>query len=191
LLVADITLASDLFEAGAIDDCDFAAAVADYYTPDGKLIYAGRAGTGMPERELERLWRRLTRLAVDTMPLDAPPPRGGRFGSPLVLSRVHWVRPEMVVEVSYVEWTDDGLLRHVVYLGEREDKLARDVVRSLPYCPGAPHGVFYDPGSTSLTANTPFPALSISSFLNASVATGWHSRSSEITIGGNRYPSNR
>jgi DNA ligase D-like protein (predicted ligase) len=102
-----------------------------YYTPDGKLIYAGRAGTGMPERELERLWRRLGPLAADTMPLDAPP-RGGRFGSPLVLSRVHWVRPEMVVEVSYVEWTDDGLLRHVVYLGEREDKLARDVVRSLP-----------------------------------------------------------
>ena len=55
------------------------------------------------------------------MPLSEPPPRGGRFGSPLVLSRVHWVRPEMVVEVSYVEMTPDGLLWHVVYLGERED----------------------------------------------------------------------
>jgi ATP-dependent DNA ligase len=66
------------------------------------------------------------------MPLDAPPPRGGRFGSPLVLSRVHWVRPEMVAEVSYVEWTDDGLLRHVVYLSEREDKPARQVVRDRP-----------------------------------------------------------
>jgi ATP-dependent DNA ligase len=42
--------------------------------------------------------------------------------SALVLSRVHWVRPEMVVEVSFAEWTPDGLLRHVVYLGEREDK---------------------------------------------------------------------
>jgi len=69
---------------------------------------------------------------VDAMPLDALPPRGGRFGSPLLLSRVHWVRPEMVVEVSYVEWTDDGLLRHVLYLGEREDKPARDVVRFRP-----------------------------------------------------------
>jgi ATP-dependent DNA ligase len=48
----------------------------------------------------------------------------------LMLSRVHWVRPEMVVEVSYVEWTPDGLLRHVVYLGEREDKPASDVTRS-------------------------------------------------------------
>jgi ATP-dependent DNA ligase len=47
-----------------------------------------------------------------------------------VLSRVHWVRPEMVAEVSYVEWTPDGLLRHVVYLGEHQDKLATEVRRS-------------------------------------------------------------
>ncbi len=67
------------------------------------------------------------------MPLALPPPRGARFGSPLVLSRVHWVRPEMVVEVSYVEWTPDGLLRHVVYLGEREDKLAAAVRRRPPH----------------------------------------------------------
>jgi bifunctional non-homologous end joining protein LigD len=72
------------------------------------------------------------RLTVEKMLLSAPPPRGGRFGSPLVLSRVHWVRPEMVVEVSYVEWTPDGLLRHVVYLGEREDKLASEARRHRP-----------------------------------------------------------
>jgi DNA ligase D-like protein (predicted ligase) len=103
-----------------------------YYTPDGKLIYAGRAGTGMPVAELERLWQRLRPLAIEKMPLSVPPPRGSRFGSPLVLSRVHWVRPEMVVEVSYAEWTPDGLLRHVVYLGEREDKPAIDVRRDPP-----------------------------------------------------------
>jgi bifunctional non-homologous end joining protein LigD len=49
------------------------------------------------------------------MPLSVPPPRGSRFGSPMVLSRVHWVRPEMVVKVSYAECTPDGLLRHVVF----------------------------------------------------------------------------
>ena len=103
-----------------------------YYTPDGKLIYAGRAGTGMPDAELERLWQRLRPLSIDKMPLSEPPPRGSRFGSPLVLSRVHWVRPEMVVEVSFAEWTPDGLLRHVVYLGERKDKPARDVRRPVP-----------------------------------------------------------
>ena len=104
-----------------------------YYTPDGKLVYAGRVGTGMPIAELERLWERLQPLVVDEMPLDEPPPRGTRFASPLVLSRVHWVRPEMVAEVSYVEWTPDGLLRHVVYLGERQDKLATEVHRSQPH----------------------------------------------------------
>jgi ATP-dependent DNA ligase len=54
---------------------------------------------------------KLQRLAVDKMPLAEAPPRDSRFGSPLVLSRVHWVRPEMVVEVSYLTWTEDGLLR--------------------------------------------------------------------------------
>jgi DNA ligase D-like protein (predicted ligase) len=104
-----------------------------YYTPDGTLTYAGRAGTGMPVAELERLWQRLQPLIVDRMPLAIPPPRSTRFGSPLVLSRVHWVRPEMVIEVTYVEWTGDGLLRHVVYLGEREDKLASEVRRDPPH----------------------------------------------------------
>jgi bifunctional non-homologous end joining protein LigD len=78
----------------------------------------------------QRLRGRLQRLAVPKIPLSEPPPRGARFGSPLVLSRVHWVRPEMVLEVSYVEWTPEALLRNVVYLGDREDKAAPDVIRS-------------------------------------------------------------
>ena len=49
------------------------------------------------------------------MPLAVPPPPDSRFGSPLVLSRVHWVRPELVAEVKYLTWTDDNLLRQVVY----------------------------------------------------------------------------
>jgi bifunctional non-homologous end joining protein LigD len=83
----------------------------------------------MPVAELERVWQRLQPLAADKMPLFESPPRGSRFGSPLVLSRVHWVQPDMVVEVSFAEWTPDGLLRHVAYLGEREDKPAIDVQR--------------------------------------------------------------
>jgi bifunctional non-homologous end joining protein LigD len=66
------------------------------------------------------------------MPLAEPPPRNSRFGSPLVSSLVHWVRPEMVVEVSYLTWTEDGLLRQVVYLGEREDKPVAEVRRRPP-----------------------------------------------------------
>ena len=103
-----------------------------YYTPDGRLIYAGRAGTGMNDAELERLWRRLQPLAIDTMPLDVPPPRSTRFGSPLVLSRVHWVRPELIAEVKFLTWTDDNLLRQVVYEGLREDKPAKEVPHPEP-----------------------------------------------------------
>jgi bifunctional non-homologous end joining protein LigD len=61
-------------------------------------------------------------LATSEMPLDKVPPPTNRCGSPLVLSRVHWVRPELVVEVKYLTWTDDNLLRQVVYEGLREDK---------------------------------------------------------------------
>jgi hypothetical protein len=60
------------------------------------LTYAGRSGTGIGHAELERVWRRLQPLATPRMPLDTPPARDSRFGSPLTLSRVHWVRPELV-----------------------------------------------------------------------------------------------
>jgi ATP-dependent DNA ligase len=71
-----------------------------YYDPGGRLVYAGRVGTGIKQAELERLWRRLQPLATNKMPLDVRPPRSSRFGSPLVLGRVHWVRPELVAEVK-------------------------------------------------------------------------------------------
>ena len=61
-----------------------------------------------------------------------------RFGSPLRLSRVHWVRPEVVVEVTYLTWTEDNLLRQVSYLGHRRDKPAREVVRPVPHTPRQP-----------------------------------------------------
>jgi ATP-dependent DNA ligase len=78
-----------------------------YYTNDGRLHYAGRAGTGMNEKELKRLAGVLGQLQVPRMPLAEPPPRDSRFGSPLKLSRVHWVRPKVVVEVTYLTWTED------------------------------------------------------------------------------------
>jgi len=69
------------------------------------------------------------------MPLDKPPPRENRFESPLELSHVHWVRPEVVVEVTYLTWTEGGLLRAVSYQGQREDKPASQVVRPTPHPP--------------------------------------------------------
>jgi ATP-dependent DNA ligase len=110
----------------------FGALLLGYYTETGRLNYAGRAGTGFDERELARLAGVLKPLATRRMPLATPPPRENRFGSPLELSRVHWVRPELVVEVTYLTWTEGGLLRAVSYQGQREDKPARQVVRPGP-----------------------------------------------------------
>ena len=106
-----------------------------YYTDDGKLIYAGRAGTGMPDKVLADLQRRLEPPARKTSPLNVPPPRKTRFGSPLVLFRVHWVEPKLVAEITYLTWTADGLLRHTVYVGLREEKHAVDVRREAARVP--------------------------------------------------------
>jgi ATP-dependent DNA ligase len=116
-----------------------AALLIAYYDHDGWLVYAGRVGAGMNRAELKRLWRRLQPLATSEMPLEVPPPRNSRFGSPLVLSRVHWVRPELVAEVKYLTCTGDNLLRQVVYEGLQEDKPASGVRREVPHTkPGTP-----------------------------------------------------
>lgn len=90
---------------------------------DGVLQYAGRVGSGFTVAELDRIAARLAPLATDVCPFDPPPPRDQARGA-------HWVRPEVVVEVAYTEWTADGRLRHPVYMGERTDVDADAVVRA-------------------------------------------------------------
>jgi ATP-dependent DNA ligase len=86
----------------------------------------------MSAAELKRLHAMLQALRVSRMPLTAPPPRTSRFGSPLELSRVHWVKPQLVCEVRFLNWTSDGLLRQVAYEGLRGDKPAIAVRRQRP-----------------------------------------------------------
>ena len=81
---------------------------------------------------MRRLYEKLQPIQVSKVPLDVPTPRTTRFGSRLVLSRVHWVRPELVCEVRFLSWTADGLLRQVAYEGLRADKPAREVRRQRP-----------------------------------------------------------
>lgn len=100
-----------------------------HFEPDGRLIYVGRVGTGMSVATLSMLYERLAPLAVSTMPLSVSPPRRSRFGGTLALSKIRWVRPELVAEVTFLGWTDEPLLRHPVFVGLREDKPARDVRR--------------------------------------------------------------
>jgi ATP-dependent DNA ligase len=84
--------------------------------------FRGRVGTGMSERTLAAL--RLQPLAIKKTPLAAPPPRDNRFGRPLESAKAHWVRRELIVEITCLSWPDDGLLRHTVFVGLRENKPA-------------------------------------------------------------------
>lgn len=99
----------------------------DPSTPGAPLRYAGRVGTGFDERELMRLMDELRsrELGADECPFEPAPPRA-------VARLAHWVRPEVVVEVQFGEWTNDGILRHPAYVGQRSDKPASEVVREDP-----------------------------------------------------------
>jgi ATP-dependent DNA ligase len=103
-----------------------------YYDPDGRLVYAGRAGTGIDTAELERLWRRLQPLAIEKMPLDVPPAarQPFRIAAPAQPRALGAAGAGRRGEISHL--TDDNLLRQVVYEGLREDKPAREVRRDVP-----------------------------------------------------------
>lgn len=89
------------------------------------LRFAGRVGTGFTDAELGRLATLLAPLAIDDCPFDPPPPRADLVRGP------HWVRPELVAELAFAEWTGEGRLRHPSYLGLRTDKPASDVTQRL------------------------------------------------------------
>ena len=100
---------------------EFGALLIGYYD-GGDLRYAGKVGTGFDERMLHELGARLRRIERPTSPFDDPVPR----------SKVHWVRPQLVCEVGFTEWTGDGRLRHPRFMGLRRDKPPRQVVRERP-----------------------------------------------------------
>ena len=106
----------------------FGSLLLGYYDPAGGLVYAGKVGTGFNHALLTSLGRRLRTLeeptpAYDTTTLPT---------EPVFRRGVHWVRPEVVAEVRFAEWTRDGQLRHPRFLGLRSDKPASQVVREIP-----------------------------------------------------------
>jgi bifunctional non-homologous end joining protein LigD len=101
---------------------DFGALLVGYFE-DGRLSYAGKVGTGFDHATLSDLGTRLRKLErADSPFVDVHPiPRG-----------THWVEPELVGQIAFTEWTRDGRLRHPRFLGLRNDKPARDVVKERP-----------------------------------------------------------
>jgi bifunctional non-homologous end joining protein LigD len=89
---------------------------------DGRLIYAGHVGTGFSDRALADLGAQLRPDEVDESPFAEPVPR-------IHARHAHWVRPRLVGEVVFSEWTREGAMRHPVWRGLRADKEPGDVTR--------------------------------------------------------------
>lgn len=87
------------------------------------FVFAGKVGTGFDTKLLLALRRRLDALEIPKAPFTKA------VGLPRL--RAHWVRPEVVVQVSFIEWTVHGKLRHSRLIGLREDKAPKDVVREI------------------------------------------------------------
>lgn len=103
----------------------FGALLLGYYSPNGGLVYAGKVGTGFTDETLAVLLERLKAIETGVPPF-IPPPKGHDAKG------VHWTRPQLVAEVEFSTWTEDGLLRHPSFKGLREDKEAMDVVKENP-----------------------------------------------------------
>lgn len=107
----------------------FGALIIGYYRDDD-LVYAGRVGTGFDDDLLRNLRHRMDRLERKTSPFGQGPSSAGG-------DDVHWIRPSLVGEVAFTEWTDDGELRHPRFVGLRTDKSPKDVHRERPiHSPG-------------------------------------------------------
>ncbi|MEX0915624.1 MAG: non-homologous end-joining DNA ligase [Wenzhouxiangellaceae bacterium] len=99
----------------------FGALLLGYYEGDD-LVYAGKVGTGFDDATLKRLHDTMADIEQDESP----------FAEAVNEKNTHWLKPELVAEIGFTEWTSDGKLRHPRYIGLRQDKPARKVHRERP-----------------------------------------------------------
>jgi len=96
---------------------------------EGNLLYAGNVGTGFDDRTLTELRKKLDAVASRQNPFSSETDTG---------KKAHWVKPVLLAEVSFGEWTNSGRIRHAVFHGLRSDKKAKDIVREKPMTKPAP-----------------------------------------------------
>jgi bifunctional non-homologous end joining protein LigD len=94
------------------------------YGDSGRLAFAGKVGTGFSMKVARELRKKLNALEQKSCPFEPAPTGPDRLA--------HWVKPALVAQVKFGEWTSDGKIRHSVYLGLREDKDPREVVKEAP-----------------------------------------------------------
>jgi bifunctional non-homologous end joining protein LigD len=98
-----------------------------------KLQFTAKVGTGYSDKLLRELHRKFQPLVIESCPfVNLPTQRSGRWGQGITraeMKRCTWLRPQLVAQVRFTEWTRDAGLRHPAFLGLREDKAAREVVR--------------------------------------------------------------
>jgi bifunctional non-homologous end joining protein LigD len=100
----------------------FGSLLLGYHDGDGRLVYAGRVGTGFDDTKLRSLLKTMQAIAVDRPPTDVAPPRRE-------IRHAHWVKPRLVAEIRFTGWTRDNNLRHPVFIALRSDKPASQIVR--------------------------------------------------------------
>ncbi|HWB58456.1 MAG TPA: ATP-dependent DNA ligase, partial [Chthoniobacteraceae bacterium] len=103
------------------------------YFGKGGLHFAGKVGTGFDAKLIAHVYKKLKSLEQSEEPfVNLPEKTAGRWGgnlTPAEMKRCKWVKPDLVCQVKFAEWTRDGKLRQPVFLGLRDDKDARKVVR--------------------------------------------------------------
>jgi len=110
----------------------FDALIFGYYDND-RLIYAARTRNGFTPAMREQLFRKFRRLEISECPfVNLPEAKSGRWGQGLTKAKMgecRWLKPLMVGQFEFLEWTGDNHLRHTSFVGLRDDKPARDVTR--------------------------------------------------------------
>lgn len=117
----------------------------------GRLAFAGKVGTGFTQKSARALRQRLEALDQKDCPFAERPP--GWLGG-----NAHWVRPELVAEVSFAELTDDGKVRHGSFQGLREDKPAAEVVAERPAAPAPSKRAAGPPSVAGVRPPAPAPS---------------------------------
>src|SRR5262249_3175711 len=111
---------------------NFGALLVGFYE-NKKLKFCGKVGTGFNTKLLGSLHSQFKKIPSEACPfVNLPETRGSRYGPRITaaeMRKCHWVKPEMVCQIEFSEWTRDAKLRQPVFLGLREDKDASEVVR--------------------------------------------------------------